>query len=207
MKLLITGFEPFGGESINPSYQAVKRLRDKIGGLEIVKLELPVAFDRGREALEAAIKAHRPGGVLCVGQAGGQAAIAVERVAINLAEAHIPDNDGAQPREEPLVPGGPAAYFATVPTAAMVQRIQEAGTPCVLSYTAGSYVCNCVMYHALHLAATEYPGLLAGFIHVPYTPQQAAQKPGGTASMALEEMVKALECGAEVIGEKILANF
>lgn len=199
MKLLITGFEPFGGEPLNPSWEAVRRLPEQIGGTALVKLELPVTFAGSVEALERALAAHRPDAVLSVGQAGGRAAVTVERVAVNLAEAELPDNAGDQPQDRPLCPGGPDAYFSTLPTRAMAEHIRRGGVPCQLSYTAGTYVCNCVLYRALHLAATEYPGLRAGFIHVPYTPRQAADKSAGTPSMALEEMVRALELAVRAI--------
>lgn len=200
MKLLITGFDPFGGEALNPSWEAVKVLPDRIGTVELVKLELPTAFDRSARALTEAITLHRPQAVLSVGQAGGRAAVTVERVAVNLADAAIPDNDGFQPLDLPLVPGGPAAYFSTLPVKAMAEGIRAAGIPCQLSYSAGTYVCNSVLYRALHLAETACPGLLAGFIHVPFTPLQAAQKPAGTPSMAPGDMVRALEEAVYVIG-------
>lgn len=200
MKLLITGFDPFNGEPLNPAYEAVKRLPDTAAGAELVKLELPTAFERAVRTLETAIAEHRPDIVLSVGQAGGRACVTVERVALNLADASIPDNDGAQPQDSPLCSEGPAAYFSTIPVKAIVKNVQDHGIPCQLSYSAGTYVCNCVLYHALHLAATQYPGLRAGFIHVPYAEEQAVGKPSGTPSAALSTMTKALEYAIEVIG-------
>lgn len=199
MKLLITGFDPFGGESLNPSWEAVKALPDQIGQVELIKLELPTAFARSAQILTRAVESHRPQAVLSVGQAGGRAAVTVERVALNLAEAGIPDNDGFQPRDLPLVPDGPAAYFSTLPVKAITEGIRAAGIPCQLSYTAGTYVCNSVLYRALHLAETACPGLLAGFIHVPFTPAQATQKPAGTPSIALADMVRALEAAVRAV--------
>lgn len=200
MKLLITGFDPFGGETLNPSWEAVKALPDRIGSVELIKLELPTAFDRSACALTEAVTLHRPQAVLSVGQAGGRSAITVERVAVNLADAGIPDNDGFQPRDLPLVPDGPAAYFSTLPVKAIVEALRAAGIPCQVSYSAGTYVCNSVLYRALHLGATACLGLLAGFIHVPFTPLQAAQKPAGTPSVAPADMVRALEEAIRVIG-------
>lgn len=201
VKLLMTGFSPFGGESMNPAWEAVRRLPDRLGEWTLVKREIPTSFAGCAAALEGACREHRPDAVLCVGQAGGRACVTVERVAVNLAEASIPDNDGAQPVDQPLVPGGPAAYFATLPVKAMVRRVRAAGVPCQLSYTAGTYVCNCAMYRALHLAAEAYPGMRAGFIHVPYTPRQALDKPGATPTMSLEDISRALAAAAEAIAE------
>lgn len=197
MKILITGFDPFGGETVNPAYEAVKLLPDVIAGAQIIKMEIPTVFSRSGPAVEAGIRAHQPDVVLNVGQAGGRSCVTVERVAINLAEAGIPDNAGEQPADQPLQAEGPAAYFATVPVKAMVQNVRAHGLPCHLSYSAGTYVCNCVMYNVLHLAATKYPGLRAGFIHVPYADCQAVGKPSGTPSASLDTIARALEYAVE----------
>ena len=198
-KILVTGFSPFGGEQINPAWEAVKRLPDRIAGAELVKLEIPTSFSRCGPAVEAAVEAHRPDAILCVGQAGGRACISVERVTINLAEARIPDNDGDQPVDEPIQADGPDAYFSTLPVKAMAQNVRARGIPCQISYSAGTFVCNCVMYQALHLAARRYPTLRAGFIHVPYLHEQAVDKPAGTPSMELPTLVQALESAVEAI--------
>ena len=199
MKILITGFEPFGGETINPAWEAVKRLPDAVAGAQLIKMEVPTVFSRCGPAVEAAIKAHRPDAVLCVGQAGGRACVTVERVAINLSDAAIPDNAGESPVDIPIRPDGPAAYFATLPVKAIVRHIRAHGLPCQLSYTAGTYVCNCLMYQVLHLAAVQYPQLRAGFIHVPFTEQQAVDKPCSTPSASLAAITKALELACEAI--------
>lgn len=199
MKILVTGFDPFGGEPVNPAYEAVQRLPETIAGAEILKLELPTAFARSVQVLEGAIRDHAPDAVVSIGQAGGRACVTPEAVAINLAEASIPDNDGFQPAAQPLVPEGPAAYFSTLPVRAMAARAREHGVPCRLSYSAGTYVCNCVMYQALHLAATKYPGLRAGFIHVPYSLEQAASKPAGTPCASLDTITQALVYALEAI--------
>ena len=177
MKILMTGFEPFGGDTFNPSFEAVRRMPDKVAGVEIVKMELPTSFSRSASAIENAIRPVQPEAVISVGQAGGRCCVTVERVAINLADARIPDNDGAQPVDELLLADGPGD----------------------LSYTAGSYVCNCVMYHVLHLASSQYPRLRAGFLHLPYAEEQAVNKPSGTASMSLQTMTRDLEYAAEAI--------
>ena len=150
MKVLVTGFDPFGGESINPAYEAVKMLPDEIAGAQIIKREIPTSFTRGTAEVVRQIELCQPDLVLNVGQAGGAAGLRVERVAINLADARIPDNDGAQPVDEPLVQDGAPAYFAKLPVKAMVRGVQAKGYPCQLSYTAGTYVCNAVMYTVLH---------------------------------------------------------
>lgn len=201
MKLLITGFDPFDSEVVNPSYEAVRRLPDAIAGAELAKLEIPTVFSRCGPALEAGIRAHQPDAVLCVGQAGGQAHIAVERVGINLIDARIPDNAGLQPVDVPVRPDGPAAYFSTLPVKAIVRRIRDSGIPCRLSCSAGTYVCNCLLYQALHMAALRYPHIRVGFIHVPFSDEQAAAKPGGTPGLPLAVLTQALALAAEAIAE------
>lgn len=193
MKVLVTGFDPFGGETVNPAFLAVKQLPKTIAGAQVCKLELPTSFERSVSVLKEAIRQERPDVVLSVGQAGGRSCVTLERVAINLAEARIPDNDGNCPLGTPLEPGGPAAYYATIPVKAAVEAVRAEGLPCHLSYTAGTYVCNAVMYHLLHLCAEQDPNTRAGFAHVPYIPSQVVNKPNGTPSMALADIVKSLE--------------
>lgn len=199
MKILMTGFDPFGGETINPAYEAVKRLPAQIGEAALIKLEVPTEFSRCALVVEEAIRAYRPDAVLCIGQAGGRSCVTIERVALNLADASIPDNAGEAPVDIPLQPDGPAAYFATLPVKALVRRIREAGIPCHLSYSAGTYVCNCLFYRVLHLAATKYPFLRAGFIHVPFSEAQAAGRPNGTPCASLDTIARALALAAEAI--------
>ena len=186
-KLLITGFDPFGGETINPSWEAVRLLPERIGNCSLTKLEIPTEFHRAAEAVLAAAEELQPDAILCVGQAGGRSGITPEVVGINLREARIPDNAGAQPVNEPVVTAGPAAYFATLPVREMVEALRGAGIPASLSYSAGAFVCNDVLYSVLH----RYCGTrtLAGFIHVPFVPEQAEP------SMPLERIVAALEAG------------
>lgn len=203
MKILVTGFDPFGGEAVNPAYEAVKLLPDNIAGAEIVKLEIPTEFKRSMELLEEAISRERPDAVISVGQAGGRAEITPERVAINLADARIPDNAGNQPVDEPLAADGPAAYFATLPLKEMVKNVQDSGIPCRISYSAGTYVCNSVMYRVLHLAEVSGMGFCAGFIHVPYATQQTVTKPAGTPGMALTDIARGLEAAVEAVVKNI----
>lgn len=201
MKILVTGFDPFGGEKVNPAYEAVKLLPNNIAGAEIIKLEIPTVFTRSTSVVEDSIKKHNPDVVLGIGQAGGRSSITVEKVAINLAEARIPDNDGEQPLDQELQEDGETAYFATVPVKAMVNNIRAHGIPANVSYTAGTYVCNSIMYNVLYMVHKRYPNIRAGFIHVPFSTEQAAAKPDGTASMSVETISKAIEHAIEAIAE------
>lgn len=199
VKLLITAFEPFGGEAVNPAQLAVEALPDRIGAAQLVKLAVPVEFGRSAAVVCAAIDAHRPDAVLCVGQAGGRAAITPERVAINCDDARIPDNAGAQPVDAPVAADGPAAYFATLPVKAMVAAIRQAGLPAALSNTAGTYVCNHLMYAVLHHLAQRSPQVRAGFLHLPYMTEQTVGKPAGTPGLSLEALVQGLTAAVTAI--------
>ena len=184
-KLLITGFEPFGGESINPSWEAVSRLPDVIGEYELTKVRLPVVFGLAAErALEVA-KELSPDVILCIGQAGGRDAITPELVAINLRYAEIPDNSGFQPKDEPVSSIGAAAYFSTLPVRKIAQALADAQIKSHVSYSAGAYVCNDLMYSLL----ARYSGtsVLVGFIHIPYITEQ-----GKEPCMDINEIVKGL---------------
>ena len=152
MKILITGFNPFGGETVNPAYEAVKLLPDTIAGAQIVKQEIPTEFGRAGEVLEAAMNEHKPDVVICIGQAGGRSAITPEKVGINIMEGRIPDNAGYQPVDVTIREDGETAYFTSLPVKAMVQKMKDAGIPAALSYTAGSYVCNYLLYTLLYLS-------------------------------------------------------
>ena len=193
MKILITGFDPFDKEKINPAYEAVKLLPDKIGNAEIIKKEIPTVFGKGACEMEKAIELHSPDYVICVGQAGGRSSITIEKVGINFIDARIADNEGNQPINTAIIPDGPAAYFSSLPIRAMVENIREHGIPANISYTAGTFVCNEVMYRLLNLIDTKYHHVKGGFIHVPYTCAQAADKPDGTASMDENIIAKGLE--------------
>ena len=192
-KLLITGFEPFGGEKINPSWEAVKLLPEKIGDFEIIKAEIPVVFEKAAETVLAKAEELKPNAIICVGQAGGRTGVTPEMVAINLRFASIPDNEGNQPKDVPCISDGENAYFATLPVRKMVEAVSEASIPCSVSYSAGTYVCNDLIYHVLH----SYKGTetKACFIHVPFIPEQTNDKP----SMELETIAKALEIAIKAI--------
>ncbi len=193
-KLLITGFDPFGGQAVNPSWEAVRRLPDVVGEYELTKLQIPTVFTKAAEAVLSAAEILQPDVILCVGQAGGRSSVTPEVVAINLREARIPDNEGNQPVNLPVSPEGPAAYFTTVPVREMVAALQNAGFPGSLSFSAGAFVCNDVLYTLLH----RYNGTQTriGFIHVPYLPQQAKPDepslPLNTITAALETAIMAL---------------
>jgi pyroglutamyl-peptidase len=192
-RVLLTGFEPFGGESINPSFDAVKRLgTEGMDGVVLETLQVPCVFDIVIDMLTVTMRRFKPGVVICVGQAGGSAAVGVERVAINLDDAHMPDNAGRQPVDIPIVADGPAAYFSTLPIKAIVAALHAVGIPAEVSQSAGTYVCNHLFYGLAHLIATEFSGVRGGFIHVPYLPEQAARQRGAP-SMSLDTVVRALQ--------------
>ena len=192
MRLLLTGFEPFAGDTRNPSADLVAAIAAAPPpDLTLATAILPVAFARLDAALDAAIAAAAPDVVLALGLAGGRTELSVERIAVNLDDARIADNDGDQPLDRPVVAGGPAAYFASVPVKAMVAAMREAGAPAQVSHTAGTFACNHVFFRAAHLAATSRPGMRAGFIHLPYLPQQAAAHRNAP-SMALATMLAGL---------------
>lgn len=202
MKILVTGFDPFGGETVNPAWEAVSRLPDEICGAEISKLMLPTAFGRAGSVLREAIERLRPEAVVCVGLAGGRTAITPERVAINLMDCTIPDNDGNQPSDEPICAAGADAYFTNLPIKHIVEAIRADGIPAELSNTAGCYVCNYIMYTLMHLIHTDYGAMLGGFIHVPYSPGQAAARRGG-ASMEISTSARGLTVAIATIAEYI----
>ena len=201
MKILVTGFEPFNGGTINPSEQIVYRLAAP-EGVTLIKEILPVEFKKSTLLLKELFEKHQPDIVLSIGQAGGRAEISVERVAINLNNVKssngsklLPDNAGDMPIDEPIESDGEAAYFATLPIWEMVEVMQQQGIPAGISNTAGTYVCNHVMYVNLYQAAKNYPFMKAGFIHVPFLPEQIAHREDKDrlAAMPLENMVKALQ--------------
>ena len=190
-KLLITGFDPFGGETINPSWEAVKLLPEQIGNFVLCKLQVPTIFGLAAEkALEKAA-GFQPDMILCIGQAGGRSAITPERIAVNIRDARIPDNAGNQPRGLLVAEDGPAAYFTTVPVNEMVSAISAVGVPSVASNSAGAFVCNDTLYALLH----HYAGTATkvGFIHVPYLPEQ------GSPNLPLTDIVRALEAAISVL--------
>ena len=191
--ILITGFEPFGGEAVNPSAQLVLQLQGEViaPGARVQSVVLPCAFDASLQALEAHLDRLRPRLVLCCGQAGGRSALSLERVALNLDDARIPDNAGAQPIDRPVHAAGPAAYFSSLPVKAMTQALRNAGLPAEVSYSAGTFVCNHVFYGLMHLAQQRPWLRQAGFMHLPYLPEQAARH-AHAPSMALGTMAEGL---------------
>lgn len=199
MKLLLTAFTPFGGESINPALEAVKLVKNQINNIDIVKLEVPTVFIRSINIVTKAIEDEKPDFVLCVGQAGGREGITPERVAINIDDARIPDNEGNQPIDIPIFADGEAAYFSNLPVKAMVEEIRKEGLPSSLSNTAGTYVCNHLMYGVLYSINKKYKIIKGGFIHVPFIPEQVVDKPV-QASMPLIDIVKGLEAAIRAIG-------
>lgn len=191
MKVLITGFDPFGGESVNPALEAVKALPDHIGDTEVIKLEIPTVFGKSLEVIRKAVETHKPDVVISVGQAGGRFGITPERVAINVDDARIKDNEGNEPVDVAVAADGPAAYFTNLPIKAMTQAMVKAGIPASVSNTAGTFVCNHVMYGVLHMIHTEFPNMRGGFIHVPYVPAQVTSKPNQP-SMAVTDITRGL---------------
>lgn len=183
-KLLITGFDPFGGASINPSWEAVKRLPDTVGNYELYKLQIPTIFGVASKKVLNMAAEIKPDLILCIGQAGGRAAVTPERIAVNIRDARIPDNAGNQPQGEFVDSNGPAAYFSTVPVKEMAENICALQLPATVSNSAGAFVCNDTLYALLH----HFNGsnTQVGFIHIPYLPQQ------GAPSLPLEDTVKAL---------------
>jgi len=190
MKVLITGFDPFGGETINPAYEAVKAIPE-IQGVDLIKVEIPTVFHKSKDHLKKAMDQHKPDIIICVGQAGGRSHVTLERVAINVDDARIPDNDGQQPIDQPVVEHGPAAYFTNLPIKAMAKAIQDAGLPGGISNTAGTYVCNHIMYQLMHMIKDQ-PGLRGGFIHVPFIESQVVHR-NGVSSMSLASISQALQ--------------
>ena len=187
-RLLISGFDPFGGERINPSWEAVKLLPDRIGAFELTRIELPTIYGLAAENMLKAAKVLSPDAILCIGQAGGRRAITPEVVGINLREASIADNAGTLYAGRAILPEGENAYFSTLPIREMVKSIGEAGIPAALSYSAGAFVCNDLLYTLLH--AYRHTDLPVGFVHVPYLPEQV--KDASTPSLPLETIVEAL---------------
>lgn len=200
MKILVTGFDPFGGETINPAIESVKKLPDEIAGAKIVKLEIPTVCHKSLMVIDEAISEYNPDVVLSIGQAGGRPDITVERVGINVDDCRIPDNEGNQIIDEPVFPDGPTAYFVNIPIKAMVQKIQERNIPASVSNSAGTFVCNHVTYGVRHIIETKYPGKKSGFIHIPFLPQQVIEK-RNMPSMALDMIVEGLIAAIEAIVE------
>lgn len=199
MKVLLTGFDPFGGEKVNPSLEVVQAVPFSVQKHSVSWIEVPTEFRRAVDVVLKQVEKEKPDVVICVGQAGGRKEISLERVAINLSDARIPDNFGDQPLDQPIVPDGPTAYFTKLPVKAIREHLVRQSIPAVVSYSAGTYVCNCLMYGVLHAIDTKYPEMLGGFIHVPFLPEQVrgTDRP----SMPKEDMIKAIVGAIEMCVE------
>lgn len=198
MRVLITGFDPFGGESINPAWEAVKGIQEKLGNIEVVKLQIPTVFRKSSELLFKEIDRINPDVVICVGQAGGRYDISIERVGINIDDGRIADNEGFQPIDTVIYEDGENAYFTNLPIKAMVEEIKGAQIPASVSNTAGTFVCNHIMYSLLYYINKNNLNIKGGFIHVPYIPQQVVEKKNmpymeiSTITKGLEKAIEAL---------------
>lgn len=203
MKILVTAFEPFGGEALNSSREALTLADENTAGADIVKLILPVVFGESARLLEAAVQREAPDAVLCLGEAGGRDLITPERVAINLEDARIPDNAGDQPQDWPVEPGGPDACFSTLPVKRMALAIREAGLPSAVSLSAGSFVCNHLMYSLLRFCLRECPGTMAGFMHLPLLTAQASTKTPPLPGFEAEDLARGIEAAIEAIAQSL----
>jgi len=201
MKLLLTAFDPFGGASVNPAQEAVSLVGDRVAGFEIIKLAVPTVFGKSISVVTAAMDEHRPDVVLCIGQAGGRYGLTPERVAINLDDARIPDNEGNQPIDMPIFADGAPAYFSNLPIKAMAAGIREAGLPASVSNTAGTFVCNHLMYGVLHHIHKHCPNVRGGFLHVPFVPAQTAFSATPAPSMNQRDIARGIEAAISAIGE------
>lgn len=198
MKILYTGFDPFGGERVNPSFEAVRLLPDTVAGAEVLRLEIPTVFGEGARVLSEALEKLRPDAVICVGQAGGRAAVTPEYIAINCRDARIPDNAGQQPRGEKIRPDGPDGIITRLPVRSIVERCRADGIPAAVSYTAGTFVCNELMYTLLAAIRERYPEMVGGFVHVPYSTAQAAAQAVPAPGMDPGMMAEALRIAGEL---------
>lgn len=198
-KILVTGFDPFGTDKINPAIESVKLLPDEIKGVKIVKLEIPTIRYKSIDKVEEAIIKEDPDMILSVGQAGGRFDISVERVGINVDDFRIGDNDGNQPVDEKIYEDGEPAYFSQLPIKAMVENIRAHGIPASVSNTAGTFVCNHILYGVRYLVDKKFPGKKSGFMHIPFMSEQVVERPNTTPSMDLHVMAKALEYAIEAM--------
>jgi pyroglutamyl-peptidase len=201
----MTGFEPFGGETINPSWEAVRRLSCDAGGVLVERLLVPTSYAESIGTVTEAIDRLRPVAVVMVGQAGGRAELSIERVAVNCDDAQAPDNTGVLREGVPIVSEGPTAYLATLPIKQIVAVLRSAGFQAVVSNTAGLFVCNHLFYGVLHHIATHNLETWAGFIHLPFLSAQVVDKPGSP-SMSLDTMVAGLGCVVAAIAPLFLAR-
>jgi pyroglutamyl-peptidase len=206
--LLLTGFEPFGGDPVNPSWEVAQRLHGQMltaadgRSVRVVAVQLPCVFHRALDVLGAALASHRPSLVVALGLAANRREISLERVAVNVDDARIPDNAGSQPIDQPVLDGGPAAYFSTLPIKAVVAALQGAGLPAVVSQTAGTFVCNHVFYGLMHRLQRQRrpphrPPVRGGFVHLPALPGQVSAQ--GLPGLALDEQLRAVRLALQVM--------
>lgn len=195
MKILVAAFDPFGGATINPALEAVKKMKDTIHGAPVVKVEIPTVFHQSLEVLTKAVEREAPEVIIVVGQAGGRQEISVERVAINIDDARIPDNAGNQPVDQKIIPGGPEAYFSNLPIKRMTDGIRRSGVEAAVSNTAGTFVCNHIFYGLMHYIESRGLSARGGFIHVPLIPEQLRDR-DELPAMELSDITRALEAAA-----------
>lgn len=200
MKILVTAFEPFGGDKTNPAQDAVRKIKDTIQGHEIIKLEVPVVFHESIKLVKEKMEEVKPDVVFCIGQAGGRIGLTPERVAINCDDGRIKDNAGYQPIDAKIFDDGENAYFSNLPVKAIVQKLRENNLPASLSNSAGTYVCNHLMYGVLYLIDKEFDGVRGGFMHVPFSHDQVTERPN-TPSLSIEDITKGIEIAIEAIIE------
>lgn len=201
MKLLLTAFDPFGGSNINPALEAIKLVEEHVAGIEIIKLEVPTVFYKSIAMVVDAMAEVKPDVVLCIGQAGGRFDLTLERVAINLNDAQIRDNEGNQPIDTCIFEDGAPAYFSNLPIKAMVAKIRESGLPASVSNTAGTFVCNHLMYGILYHIAKRDPNVKGGFLHVPYAPRQTFSLSAPAPSMCEQDIARGIEAAIAAIAE------
>ncbi|MDD2214497.1 MAG: pyroglutamyl-peptidase I [Oscillospiraceae bacterium] len=203
MQILVTAFEPFGGDLVNAAGQAVQSLPEQlVGGISLQRLLLPTVRYQALQAIEAQLQSRQPDFIVSVGQAGGRSAISLERVGINLDDFRIPDNAGNQPADQPIFDDGPDAYFSTLPLRSMLAAVKAAGLPAEISHSAGTFVCNHVLYGVRHICARRYPAVRSGFIHVPCLPAQVLDRPG-TPSMSLTDITRGLTAALSALVPKV----
>ncbi|MDN6160726.1 MAG: pyroglutamyl-peptidase I [Atopostipes sp.] len=200
MKILVTGFDPFGDDIINPAIEAVKKLPNTIENAEIIKLEIPTVFHKSAEVIKETIEKENPDYILNIGQAGGRFELTPERVAINLDDARIPDNEKNQPIDQAIADDGEPAYFSQLPIKAMVDYMKKENIPASVSNSAGTFVCNHIMYQSLYMTHTKYPEIKAGFMHIPFLPEQVTERPN-TPSMSLDNIVRGITAAIKAIIE------
>jgi len=198
MKIMLTAFDPFGGEKINPALEAVKLVKPELFEAEIIKVEIPTVFGKSIATALAAMEEHRPDVVFCIGQAGGRFDMTPERVAINIDDGRIPDNEGNQPVDQVIFEDGEPAYFSMLPIKAMVAAMKAEGIPASVSNTAGTYVCNHIMYGVLYHIHKSFPGMRGGFMHVPFTTEQVLNRPN-TPSLSSEQIARGIEIAVQAI--------